>query len=68
MKIMKNHKNFRYEILLDLFVVDYPENKLRFEINYYLLSLNLNSRLLVKVFIEEGGFVESMIKLFTSSM
>jgi len=66
--ILKKHRIFKYNMLLDLFVVDYPENKFRFEVNYYLLSLNFNIRLLIKTYVEESGVVESMTKLFSSSM
>jgi NADH:ubiquinone oxidoreductase subunit C len=55
-------------MLLDLFVVDYPNIKNRFEVNYCLLSLNFNSRILIKVFEKKRGVVPTMTHLWSSAM
>ena len=45
---LKNHTNTQFKTLLDIVVIDYPLKKERFEVVYVFLSINRNTRLLVK--------------------
>ena len=53
-KFLKDKKTLLFDQLIDLTAVDYPSKELRFEIVYLLLSLKLNKRITVKIFIESG--------------
>ena len=50
---LKNHTNTQFKVLSDICVVDYINKKKRFEIIYNLLSIRFNSRLKVKILINE---------------
>ena len=65
---IKNYSFFKYKMLLDIFVVDYPKNKKRFEVNYMFLSLDQNSRLLVKIFVNEEENVKSLYLYYKSAL
>ena len=49
MFLIKNSSFFSYKQLLDIFVVDYPEESKRFQVNYSLLSLRFSTRLFFRV-------------------
>ena len=46
--ILKTHHNFQFKALMDLWCVDYPTRNQRFELNYQLLSVRYNLRLILK--------------------
>jgi NADH/F420H2 dehydrogenase subunit C len=50
---LKSHVNCQYEMLLDITAVDYPEREKRFEVVYILSSVKYNSRMVVKVLVDE---------------
>jgi NADH/F420H2 dehydrogenase subunit C len=64
---LKNHINFQYNLLSCISGVDYFENKYRFAVVYDLLSLNFNSRIRVKVFVDELTSVNSVIPIFKNA-
>ena len=62
--IFKNHIGFQFKILTCISGVDYPMNKYRFKLVYELLSVRYNSRIRIKIFLNELMNVNSCDKLF----
>lgn len=56
-----------FEILIDLFGVDYPDRTKRFEVNYNLLNVRKNHRMNIKVYIGEGERVQSIVDIFSTA-
>lgn len=54
----------RFETLIDLAGVDFPERSERFEVVYHLLSMRLNQRIRVKIKTAEGDPVPSIVDVF----
>ena len=65
--LLKQHTGREFQQLIDLTAVDYPERKQRFEVVYALLSLSTNRRLTVVVPLTEGGYVPSVVSLYSSA-
>lgn len=65
--LFKNHFKYQYKMLTCISCVDYPENFYRFQIVYELLSLKFNSRLRLKVLVDELVPVNSIEKIFSGS-
>ena len=63
----KNHTNCQYKLLSDICVVDYIQKKKRFNIVYNLLSIKFNSRIRIKVLINELQSIESISKIFSAA-
>ena len=57
----------KFEILIDIAGVDYPERPQRFEVVYHLLSPRLNQRLRVKIAADEATQVPSAIPVFPNA-
>ena len=51
--IFKNHFKYQFKILTCISGIDYPENLYRFQIVYELLSIKYNSRIRIKILIDE---------------
>jgi NADH-quinone oxidoreductase subunit C len=64
MKFLANDSNCRFEMLIDICGVDYPDREKRFEAVYNLLSLKHNYRLRVKVAVSEDESVPSLVELY----
>ena len=64
---LRDDANCRFKLLVDVCGVDYPENDLRFEIVYNLLSLTHNTRVRVKIATNEDTPVPSVIGVFSSA-
>ena len=64
---LKNHSTTQYKILVDLTGVDYPSKDCRFEVVYILLSLRFNSRLRVKIAVNELESVKSSTSIYSSA-
>jgi len=47
--------------------VDFPEQPLRFELSYDLLSIRFNSRIRVKTYVNEVTPVESVVPVFSAA-
>jgi len=60
----KKHVNYQFKILTCITGVDYPMNKYRFKIIYELLSIRYNTRIKIKIFVNELMPVSSCDKLF----
>jgi NADH:ubiquinone oxidoreductase subunit C len=65
--IFKNHFKYQFKILTCISGVDYPENFYRFQIVYELLSLKFNSRLRLKILVDELVPVNSIEKIFSGA-
>jgi len=57
----------QFKILSDLTVVDYIENKKRFEVVYMLLSLKYNIRVRIKTYVDETVKLQSISSIYSCS-
>lgn len=64
---LKMHTNSRYEMLLDITAVDYPEKEKRFEVVYILSSIKYNTRLRVKLFVNEVTPVPTLENVYPNA-
>ena len=65
--IIKNHFKYQFKIITCISGVDYPENLYRFQIVYELLSVKFNSRLRIKILVDELTPVNSVEKVFSAA-
>ena len=65
--VLKLHTTFQYKLLSSITGVDYPDRKKRFELIYELLSIRYNSRIRIKVLVNEITPVTSIYSLFPAS-
>jgi NADH dehydrogenase (ubiquinone) Fe-S protein 3 len=65
--IFKNHFKYQFKILTCISGVDYPEKLYRFQIVYELLSIKFNSRLRIKILVNELMPINSIEKIFLGS-
>ena len=65
---LRDDKNLSFKVLLDVFGADMlAVRSPRFEVIYNLLSLKLNNRITVKVALEDGQKVSTVIPVFSSA-
>jgi len=64
---LKKHINCQYNLLTCISGVDLLNNHYRFSVVYDLLSLTFNSRLRVKIFVNEVTSVDSAVPLFCNA-
>lgn len=57
----------RFEVLIDIFAVDYPDRDRRFEVIYNLLSIVHNLRMQIKLQICEADSIPSVTKMFSTA-
>ena len=62
--ILNYHNKFRYKIITDISCTDFIIKKKRFEINYNLLSIDYNSRILISIHCDKYDSVESLSNLY----
>ncbi|KJV81070.1 NADH-quinone oxidoreductase subunit C [Rickettsia hoogstraalii] len=67
LKALKESEELRFTVLTDLFGADFPERDKRFEVVYNLLSLKLNKRLIIKVYISEKETIPSAMNIFSAA-
>ena len=67
LKLLKENESFKFNQLIDITAVDYPNKKNRFEMIYIFLSVEKNLRLIVKFLLEEDEEVDSLTQLFPSA-
>lgn len=65
--LLKNHFKYQYKVLTCISGVDYPENLYRFQVVYELLSIKYNSRIRIKVLVDELTPVNSIEKIFPAA-
>ena len=66
-KFLRDDSSCRFEMLIDICGVDYPERGTRFEVVYHLLSVGNNLRIRLKVGVEEGAAVPSMTAVYSTA-
>jgi NADH-quinone oxidoreductase subunit C len=64
---LKTDKQLRFTILTDLFGADFPNRNKRFEIVYNLLSLENNTRIIIKTHIDDGEAIATASNVFSSA-
>lgn len=64
LKFLISDAECRFETLIDLAGVDFPDRSDRFEIVYHLLSMRLNQRVRVKIRTDENVPVPSIVDVF----
>lgn len=64
LKTLKFHIHFRYTLLTSIAGLDYLHSKYRFCLAYDLLSILQNSRIRLKIFVNEITFVETVEDIF----
>lgn len=67
LNFLKKHNKLRFETLIGITAVDYPEDNFRFELNYFLLSYQLNCRIVIKVLTNDYLPIESVSFLYNSA-
>lgn len=67
MIFLKNHTNSQFKMLVDTTAVDFPERSERFEVVYFLLSVKYNTRLTIKISVDEITPVPSLEKEFPNA-
>lgn len=65
--VLNFHSMLQYKVLSSITCVDYPDRKKRFELIYELLSVRYNSRIRVKLLLNEITPVKSVYKIFPAS-
>ena len=64
---LKTNKDTKFRQLIDITVVDYPEENQRFKIVYLFLSHEFNQRMIVSYFINENELITSLTSIFPSA-
>ena len=64
---LKTDKDIKFRQLIDITVVDYPENNLRFQLVYLFLSHEFNQRLVLKYSISENEVIPSLTSVFPAA-
>ena len=64
---LKTNQDTKFRQLIDITVVDYPENNQRFEIVYLFLSHEFNQRIIVKYSISENEIIPSLTSIFPAA-
>ena len=67
LKFLKKHIGYQYNLLSCISGVDLLGKSYRFCVVYDLLSLTFNSRIRVKVFIDEVTFIPSIVDLYINA-
>lgn len=66
--LIKNHYKYQFKILISISGVDHPNNFFRFQVIYELLSLKFNSRIKLKILIDELTPIKSIETIFLSAV
>ena len=64
---IKSNENTKFRQLIDITVVDYPENSQRFKVVYLFLSHEFNQRIILNYEITENEVVQSLTNIFPSA-
>ena len=64
---IKTNKDTKFKQLIDITVVDYPEEKQRFKIVYLFLSHEFNHRTILSYAINENELISSLTSVFPSA-
>ena len=64
---IKSNNNTKFRQLIDITVVDYPENTQRFKVVYLFLSHKFNKRIILSYLINENEVIPSLTPLFPAA-
>ena len=64
---IKSNKNTKFRQLIDLTVVDYPENNERFKVVYLFLSHEFNQRIILSYLINENEVIPSLTSIYPAA-
>ena len=64
---IKNNENTKFRQLIDITVVDYPENTQRFKIVYLFLSHEFNQRIILSYLISENEVISSLTPIYPAA-
>ena len=64
---IKNNENTKFRQLIDITVVDYPENSQRFKVVYLFLSHEFNQRIILSYLINENEMILSLTSIFPAA-
>ena len=67
LNFLKNNYFLQFKTLISITAVDYPERKNRFEINYFLLSYKLNTRIIIKITTNDVTPINSITSIYSSA-
>lgn len=67
LRFLRDDGRCRFEVLIDICGVDYPERPQRFDVVYHLLSPRLNQRIRVKLSTDETMPVASAVEIFAAA-
>ena len=65
--LLKTNQETKFRQLIDITVVDYPENTQRFKMVYLFLSHEFNQRIIVSYFINENEIIPSLTTIFPAA-
>ena len=66
-QFIKTNKDMRFRQLIDITVVDYPEQAQRFKIVYLFLSHEFNQRIILSYLINDKEVISSLTSIFPSA-
>jgi len=64
---IKNNENTKFRQLIDITVVDYPENTQRFKVVYLFLSHEFNQRIILSYLISENEVISSLTSIYPAA-
>ena len=64
---IKSNENTRFRQLMDVTVVDYPENTQRFKVVYLFLSHEFNQRIILSYLISENEVIPSLTPIYPAA-
>lgn len=64
---IKNNENTKFRQLIDITVVDYPENAQRFKVVYLFLSHEFNQRIILSYLINENEVISSLTPIYPAA-
>jgi len=64
---LKTNKDMKFRQLIDITVVDYPEESQRFKVVYLFLSHEFNQRIIMNYFINEKEVISSLTSIFPAA-
>jgi len=64
---IKNNENTKFRQLIDITVVDYPENTQRFKVVYLFLSHEFNQRIILSYLISENEVIPSLTLIYPAA-
>ena len=64
---IKNNENTKFKQLIDITIVDHPENNQRFRVVYLFLSHEFNQRIILSYSISENEVIPSLTEIFPAA-